>query len=183
MSRLPRAVSVVDPQREGFRIKEATRVRIHVVALTHTNGAPNVVDYVIPGNDDAIRSISLISRLMADAIVEGRGEEAVPEDRPLPPVIEAAEFTEEAPLTEAVEEEGLGPVEDDTRGRLADPVESAGEIAPEEDPTTSYRGAQSAERQEGTAGGPERGAVPAPQGEPTSNQEGEAAVREEEEGQ
>src|SRR3712207_9410965 len=64
---------------------------IPVVALTDTNCDPEVVDYVIPGNDDAIRSIGLISRLVADAIVAGRGEEVPTEDRPLPPVIEEAQ--------------------------------------------------------------------------------------------
>ena len=104
MEKLPGAVFVVDPKREELMVKEANRLKIPVVALTDTNCDPEVVDYVIPGNDDAIRAIGLISRLMADAIVEGRGEEAVPEDRPLPPVIEEALATEEPPLSEAAEE-------------------------------------------------------------------------------
>jgi small subunit ribosomal protein S2 len=106
-----------------------------------------VVDYVIPGNDDAIRSIYLISRLIADSILEGRGEDIVPaEDRPLPPAVEETLVDEEEatePLSEAASEGGLA---DDQPTGLADPVESAGEIAPEEDPTTSYRGAE--DRQE-----------------------------------
>src|SRR5215207_4527115 len=162
MERLPSAVFVIDPKREELIIKEANRLKIPVVALTDTNCDPDVVEYVIPGNDDAIRSINLISRLMADAIVKGRGgEEPVNDDRPVPP---------------AVEEGGLA--EDQPTG-LADSVESADEIAPEEDPTTSYSGSESAEREEGTPSGPERGATLAPHGEPASNQEGEAAAREE----
>jgi small subunit ribosomal protein S2 len=101
MERLPGAVFVIDPKREELLVKEANRLKIPVVALTDTNCDPEVVDYVLPGNDDAIRSISLISRLIADAIVEARGEEAVPtDDRPLPPVLEEAQVSEEA--TEAI---------------------------------------------------------------------------------
>jgi small subunit ribosomal protein S2 len=96
MERLPGAVFVIDPKREELLVKEANRLKIPVVALTDTNCDPEVVDYVIPGNDDAIRSITLISRLIGDAIVQARGEEAVPAaDRPLPPVVEEAELSEE----------------------------------------------------------------------------------------
>ena len=96
MERLPGAVFVIDPKREELLIKEANRLKIPVIALTDTNCDPEPVDYVIPGNDDAIRAISLMSRLVADAIVEGRGEEAPVEDRPLPPVIEDAQVSAEA---------------------------------------------------------------------------------------
>lgn len=96
MDRLPGAVFIIDPKREELLVKEANRLKIPVVALTDTNCDPEVVDYVIPGNDDAIRSISLISHLIADAIVQARGEEAVPAaDRPLPPAVEEAEVSEE----------------------------------------------------------------------------------------
>jgi small subunit ribosomal protein S2 len=84
MERLPGAVFVIDPKREELLVKEANRLKIPVVALTDTNCDPDVVDYVIPGNDDAIRSIYLISRLIADSILEGRGEDVTPaDDRPL----------------------------------------------------------------------------------------------------
>lgn len=147
MERLPGAVFVIDPKREELLVKEANRLKIPVVALTDTNCDPDVVDYVIPGNDDAIRSINLISRLIADSILEGRGEDVTPaEDRPLPPAVEDAIVAEDLAtesLSEAAREGGLA---DDQPTGLADPVESAGEIAPEEDPTTSYRGAE--DRQE-----------------------------------
>jgi small subunit ribosomal protein S2 len=101
MERLPGAVLVIDPKREELLVKEANRLKIPVVALTDTNCDPEVVDYLIPGNDDAIRSISLISRLVADAIVEGRGEEALPTDgRPLPPVVEEAQQIPEEDIDE-----------------------------------------------------------------------------------
>ncbi|CAA9456376.1 MAG: SSU ribosomal protein S2p (SAe) [uncultured Rubrobacteraceae bacterium] len=143
MERLPGAVFVIDPKREELLVKEANRLKIPVVALTDTNCDPDVVDYVIPGNDDAIRAINLISQLIADAIFEGLGEEPTPAvDRPMPPAVEEAMVAEELatePLSEAATEGGVS--ENNTHG-LADPVESAGEIAPEEDPTTSYRGAE-----------------------------------------
>jgi small subunit ribosomal protein S2 len=117
MERIPGAVFVVDPKREELLVKEANRLKIPVLALTDTNCDPEVVDYVIPGNDDAIRSISLISRLVADAIIEGRGEEARADERPVPPVIEDAtvggevqqvdtseDTAEQAPPVEATEE-------------------------------------------------------------------------------
>ncbi len=167
MERLPGAVFVIDPKREELLVKEANRLKIPVVALTDTNCDPDVVDYVIPGNDDAIRSIYLISRLIADSILEGRGEDVTPaDDRPLPPVVEEALVDEEEatePLSEAASEGGLA---DGQPTGLADPVESAGEIAPEEDPTTSYRGAEDGEElapeQRGDAaddapGGPQNG--------------------------
>jgi small subunit ribosomal protein S2 len=104
MERLPGAVFVIDPKREELLVKEANRLEIPVVALTDTNCDPEVVDYVIPGNDDAIRSISLIARLIADAIVEGRGEEALPTDgRPVPPVVEEAQQVPEGDIDEAVD--------------------------------------------------------------------------------
>ena len=96
MERLPGAIFVVDPKREELLVKEANRLRIPVVALTDTNCDPEVVDYIIPGNDDAIRSINLISKLMADAVLDGRGEDEVhPEDRLVPPAVEEARVAEE----------------------------------------------------------------------------------------
>jgi small subunit ribosomal protein S2 len=117
MERLPGAVFVIDPKREELLIKEANRLKIPVIALTDTNCDPEVVDYVIPGNDDAIRAISLISRLVADAIVEGRGEEAPVEERPLPPVIEEAQVAAEAQET--------------ANGRAEDPAGAVVETAEE----------------------------------------------------
>jgi small subunit ribosomal protein S2 len=96
MERLPGGVFVIDPKREELLVKEANRLKIPVLALTDTNCDPEVIDYVIPGNDDAIRSISLISRLVADAIIAGRGSEEVQVDeRPVPPVIEDSQVDAE----------------------------------------------------------------------------------------
>ncbi|ROQ93533.1 30S ribosomal protein S2 [Desulfosoma caldarium] len=72
MTRLPGAVYVVDPQKERIAVQEANRLGIPVVAIVDTNCDPDVIDYPIPGNDDAIRSIKLITDRIADACVEGR---------------------------------------------------------------------------------------------------------------
>jgi small subunit ribosomal protein S2 len=166
MERLPGAVFVVDPKKEELLVKEANRLKIPVIALTDTNCDPDVVDYVVPGNDDAIRSINLISGLIADSILEGRGDEgaSLSDERFTPPTVEETQIVEEVVTTKSISEaaEEGGVSDDDTRG-LADPEESAGEISPEEDPTTSYRGAlnrqeRQRERVSGDApGGPETG--------------------------
>jgi small subunit ribosomal protein S2 len=72
MERLPAAVFVIDPRKEAIVIKEARKLKIPIVALVDTNCDPDEVDFVIPGNDDAIRSCGLIVRVMADAVAEGR---------------------------------------------------------------------------------------------------------------
>ena len=77
MKRLPGAMFVVDPRKEHNAISEARKLGIPIVAIVDTNCDPDEVDYVIPGNDDAIRAIRLISATMANAIQEGRqGEDA-----------------------------------------------------------------------------------------------------------
>ena len=72
MHRLPGALFVVDPRKEKIAVAEAKKLGIPVVAIVDTNCDPDEVDYVIPGNDDAIRAVKLIAQCMADAIIEGR---------------------------------------------------------------------------------------------------------------
>ncbi|MBR4132429.1 MAG: 30S ribosomal protein S2 [Oscillospiraceae bacterium] len=72
MKRLPGAVFVVDPRKERNAIAEARKLHIPIVAIVDTNCDPDEVDYVIPGNDDAIRAIRLIAATMANAVTEGR---------------------------------------------------------------------------------------------------------------
>jgi small subunit ribosomal protein S2 len=72
LERLPDAVFVVDTKKEHIAVTEANRLGIPVVAVVDTNCDPDVIDYVIPGNDDAIRSANLMSRIIADAVDEGR---------------------------------------------------------------------------------------------------------------
>ncbi|MCD7770015.1 MAG: 30S ribosomal protein S2 [Oscillospiraceae bacterium] len=80
MKRLPGALFVVDPRKEHNAIAEARKLHIPIVAIVDTNCDPDEVDYVIPGNDDAIRAIRLISSTIANAVQEGRqGEDAAVE--------------------------------------------------------------------------------------------------------
>jgi small subunit ribosomal protein S2 len=72
LTQRPAAIVVVDPRREDLAIKEASRLGIPIVALVDTNCDPDPIDYVIPANDDAIRSVRLIMSRLADAIIEGR---------------------------------------------------------------------------------------------------------------
>ena len=89
MGTLPKAMFIVDTRKEKIAVAEAKNLGIPVVAIVDTNCDPDEVDYVIPGNDDAIRAVKLISGAMADAIIEGRqGEQTAP-------VAEEAEVVEE----------------------------------------------------------------------------------------
>ena len=80
MKKIPATLFIVDPRRERNAIAEAKKLNIPVVAIVDTNCDPDEIDYVIPGNDDAIRAIRLIAAAMANAAIEGRqGEDAVAE--------------------------------------------------------------------------------------------------------
>jgi small subunit ribosomal protein S2 len=72
LDRLPSAVFVIDTKKEHIAVTEARKLGLPVVAVVDTNCDPDVIDYVIPGNDDAIRSGSLMCRVIADAVAEGR---------------------------------------------------------------------------------------------------------------
>ena len=74
MDKLPSALFVVDPKRERIAVTEANKLNIPVVAIVDTNCDPEGIDYVIPGNDDAIRSIKLITSKIAEAVTEGQSE-------------------------------------------------------------------------------------------------------------
>lgn len=72
MDRLPKALFVVDPRKEHIAVAEAVKLHIPIVGIVDTNCDPDEIDYVIPGNDDAIRAVRLIAGAMADAMIEGR---------------------------------------------------------------------------------------------------------------
>ena len=81
MGKLPKAMFIVDTRKEKIAVAEAKNLGIPVVAIVDTNCDPDEIDYVIPGNDDAIRAVKLIAGAMADAIIEGRqGEQNVAEE-------------------------------------------------------------------------------------------------------
>ena len=72
MTQMPGALFIVDPRKEKIAVAEAKKLGIPIVAIVDTNCDPDDVDYIIPGNDDAIRAVKLISGAMADAIIEGK---------------------------------------------------------------------------------------------------------------
>ena len=72
MKKLPGALFIVDPRKERIAVAEAHKLHIPIVAIVDTNCDPDEIDYVIPGNDDAIRAVKLITGRMADAVLEGR---------------------------------------------------------------------------------------------------------------
>jgi len=98
MARVPSALWVVDTKKEHIAVSEARKLGIPVIAVLDTNCDPDEVDYPIPGNDDAIRSVSLLTRVVADAVADGlmaRGGEADSDDKPSP-----GELGTEEPLAE-----------------------------------------------------------------------------------
>jgi len=82
LKRIPDALYIVDPHKEAIAVNEAKKLGIPIVAITDTNCDPDDIDYVIPGNDDAIRSCSLITSIIADAVKKGKQEKAKIETSP-----------------------------------------------------------------------------------------------------
>jgi small subunit ribosomal protein S2 len=119
MQKVPSAVWIVDTKKEHIAVGEARKLNIPVVAILDTNCDPDEVDYKIPGNDDAIRSVTLLTRVIADAVAEGliarsgvaaegKGEKAAGEplaewERDLLEGEKKAETEEAAPAAEAAE--------------------------------------------------------------------------------
>ena len=93
MKGMPGAMFVVDPRKERNAVAEARKLNIPIIAIVDTNCDPDEIDYVIPGNDDAIRAVKLIAGAIADGVIEGRqGEQNAPAEAEAP----AAEAAEEA---------------------------------------------------------------------------------------
>ena len=99
MGRLPGALFVVDAKKETIAIKEANKLGIPVIAITDTNADPDVIDYPIPGNDDAIRSVSAITGAIASAIEQAR-RELPPEARRRADEVEASTYSTEGGLAQ-----------------------------------------------------------------------------------
>jgi small subunit ribosomal protein S2 len=128
MQELPRAVFIIDTKREAIAVAEARRLRIPLIGLIDTNCDPDEVDYVIPGNDDAIRSVNLITRVIANAAIEGRAIFAPAEAKEAPAAVPAAaadvapvvvEAAVEAPVADEVVEAAPVTVEE-TVAEIAD---------------------------------------------------------------
>ena len=93
MKKIPDAMFIVDPRKERIAVAEAHKLGIPIIAIVDTNCDPDEIDYVIPGNDDAIRAVRLISGAMADAVIEGHQgqQDAETEEAESAPAEEAAE--------------------------------------------------------------------------------------------
>ena len=105
MEKLPELIFIVDPRKEKIAIQEARILGIPTVGIVDTNCDPEEVDYVIPGNDDAIRAVKLIAGMVADAVIEAnQGEQYTPEEEETEAPAEE-EIAEEADEVEEAEEE------------------------------------------------------------------------------
>ncbi len=80
MEKLPGALFIVDPRKERIAVKEAQKLHIPIVAIVDTNCDPDEIDYIIPGNDDAIRAVKLLTNKIADAVIEGNQTEEEEEE-------------------------------------------------------------------------------------------------------
>jgi small subunit ribosomal protein S2 len=131
LDRLPDAIFVIDTKKEHIAVTEANKLGLPVVAVVDTNCDPDVIDYVIPGNDDAIRAGALLCRVIADAVVEGRWIRA---NRPSAPARGAAPPPD--PATEPPSDQGAvtSATEPDPAAPTADPPAPAAAETPQ--PTT-----------------------------------------------
>lgn len=103
MNGLPDVMYVVDPKKENIAVKEAQKLGIPIVGILDTNCDPDELDYPIPGNDDAIRAVKLITETMANAVLEGKqGAQDHAEEE-----VEATETSEEAEATEETENQNM----------------------------------------------------------------------------
>jgi small subunit ribosomal protein S2 len=141
MSKLPGAIFVVDPKNEAIAVREGKRLNIPIVAIVDTNCDPDEIDYIIPGNDDAIRAIRLITSRIADACIEGkeiydeRVQAAADKGAEEEPVIESA-VAELKPGERKIISDGTdGPVVEIIRksGKEAAPLEDAAAVAATEE--------------------------------------------------
>ncbi|MCY9787837.1 30S ribosomal protein S2 [Nocardiopsis sp. EMB25] len=146
MSRVPSAVWIVDTKKEHIAISEARKLNIPVVAILDTNCDPDEVDYPIPGNDDAIRSVSLLTRVVADAVADGllarsgaSGAEAAGEEKAAEEPLaewerELLEGKGEAASTEAAAPAAETPAEAPAEAAAEAPAEAAADKPAEETP-------------------------------------------------
>jgi len=132
MNELPGAVFIIDPKKERIAVAEARQLKIPIIAIVDTNCDPDEIDYPIPGNDDAIRAVKLLTGKIADAIIETRmeaGAEGLPEAASA--TEEAADDSAEISMEEAVDlgEDREAPVTPPSAVEEADQAEDETELA------------------------------------------------------
>ena len=121
MRGLPGALFVVDPNKEHLAVAEARKLNIPIVGIVDTNCDPDEVDYVIPGNDDAIRSIKLIASAIADAVIEAKeGEEGLALRRQMEAQMQAETAAASEEKTEEVQQEETNQVAADAEAPAAE---------------------------------------------------------------
>lgn len=152
MAGLPDAIFVIDVDHERIAVTEANNLRIPVIGVVDTNSNPDGVDYVIPGNDDAIRAISLYATAVADACIEGRGVSAIAAGDS--EFVEVEEKPEEVQAAEvAVAEEAEAPTAEEAQAPVAEeaekaPAEAAEVAAEAEESSDAEKAATDAEKSE-----------------------------------
>jgi small subunit ribosomal protein S2 len=150
LERLPDAVFVVDTKKEHIAVNEARKLGIPVIAIVDTNCDPDEVDFVIPGNDDAIRAVNLVTRVIADALAEGMGmrkdeiiSRATGSDKPEPATPTSTVFEPDptptdapapAKLTEPVAETSAAPAATEPAAIPTTPTPSNGDATPAPEP-------------------------------------------------
>ena len=132
MREMPGVIFVVDPSKEHICVKEALKMHIPMVGLVDTNCDPSGIDYVIPGNDDAIRSVKLIASAVADAVIEAREGVSLKEEQQEEEQVDMAAALAEAKPTV---EEAEAPVEEEKPAKKprAKKVEEKTEVKSEEE--------------------------------------------------
>jgi small subunit ribosomal protein S2 len=160
MGRTPSAVWIVDTNKEHLAVEEARKLRIPIIAILDSNCDPDVVDYPIPGNDDAIRAVGLLTRVIADAVADGliaRSGAKVDDG--------AATIGADEPLADW--ERDLLETKDDTAVVEAGVAATGGDVATEDTPAVEATGA-STEAAAGDEAAAEATAAPAPGDEPAA---------------
>jgi len=142
MARLPDMVFIIDVRKEEIAVAEANRLGIPIVAVVDTNCSPEGIDYVIPGNDDALRAVRLFASRISDAILEG--QQIATEGGVVAQTEEGVETAEGAPVSEA----GEAPMTEEP-SQAAEPVDAGANVEPAVEPTTAPTPAESVEPNSG----------------------------------
>jgi len=142
MARLPDMVFIIDVRKEEIAVAEANRLGIPIVAVVDTNCSPEGIDYVIPGNDDALRAVRLFASRISDAILEG--QQIATEGGVVAQTEEGVETAEGAPVSEA----GEAPMAEEP-SQAAEPVDAGANVEPAVEPTTAPTPAESVEPNSG----------------------------------
>ncbi|HEV3212635.1 MAG TPA: 30S ribosomal protein S2 [Acidimicrobiales bacterium] len=179
LDRLPDAIFVIDTKKEHIAVTEANKLGLPVVAVVDTNCDPDVIDYVIPGNDDAIRAGALLCRVMADAVVEGRWIRA---NRPSAPSRAAAapDAAPDAPTGAPSPTAGEATASDAAATAAPDapdaPAAPAAPPAPDAPPAPATDATPAPAREDAAPAGPAASAVAAPTPPATEPEVAAAAV-------